>query len=215
MASEDRTAGGMAVVWDLGVRIGHWVLVAAFAVAYLTGGEALEFHEWAGYVVAAYVVCRLIWGFIGSKYALFGDFLYGPRRALTYLRDMVRGRARRYLGHSPAGSFMVFALLIMLAGTVTTGMAELAVTHGEGPFSTLLQARSADRLSQATSLRATGTSEEQESMLREVHELFANLTLVMIALHIVGVLVASIAHRENLVVSMVTGRKQVDPERSD
>jgi len=195
-------------VWDPLVRIGHWTLVAAFATAYVTAGDALEMHEWAGYVVAAYLIVRVIWGIVGADHARFTDFFYGPRRVITYLSDMIRHRARRYLGHSPAGGAMVFALLIMLAGTTVTGMAELASSYGEGPLSGLIQQRSEHLQAQASSDAAVQTGgEEPESALQELHELFANVTLVLILFHVAGVVVASILHRENLVLGMVTGRK--------
>lgn len=199
----------MIVIWDPIVRFGHWILVAAFALAYLTGDEMLELHEWSGYVVAAYVALRLAWGIIGSKHARFADFLYGPRRAVSYLADLVHGQARRYLGHSPSGSMMVFALLIMLTGTVTTGMAELAASHGEGPFIAILQGKSPPSGAPYNlSNRPAANEDSDESALREAHELFANFTLALVVFHIIGVIAASVIHRENLIASMFTGRKR-------
>ena len=188
-------------VWDSFVRIGHWTLVAAFATAYLTGDDRLEVHEWAGYFVGAYLVLRIAWGFAGTVHARFADFLYTPRRAVAYLIDMLHRRAKRYLGHSPAGSVMVFALLAALSGTVITGMAEIAASHGEGPLSGIIERNAQPPPAQIEA------REERESTLRETHELFANLTLILIALHIGGVVVASFSHRENLVLSMINGRK--------
>ncbi len=189
-------------VWDPLVRFGHWILVAAFAIAYFTGDELLETHEWAGYIAGAYVIVRVIWGFVGSRHARFSDFLFGPRQATSYLADLVRGRALRYLGHSPAGSIMVFALLVMLSGTVITGLATLAAEHGEGPFAYFLPSYE----SELAGDNAAG--EREESTLQEIHELFANLTLILIFFHIAGVITASIMHKENLVLSMITGRKK-------
>lgn len=189
-------------VWDPLVRIGHWALVAAFATAYLTAGDTLELHERAGYFVAAYVLVRVIWGFIGSKHARFSDFFYGPDLAIRYLIDAAKQRSRRFIGHSPAGGFMVLVLLVMLAGTTITGMAELASSHGEGPLSGLI-APSAP----IAHVVQTKGGEEPESALREIHELFANATLILIVLHVGGVLFASLSHSENLVWSMITGRK--------
>ncbi|WP_425458135.1 cytochrome b/b6 domain-containing protein [Celeribacter marinus] len=99
----------------------HWGLVAAFAAAYLSAEELSTVHEVAGYIVAGLVAFRLIWGFAGSRYARFAQFMKGPSATVRYLGDMVSGRERRYLGHNPAGAAMIVALLITLSGTAFTG----------------------------------------------------------------------------------------------
>lgn len=198
-------------VWDPLVRIGHWILVIAFGTAYIIEGDFLEIHEWAGYIVAGYVAVRVIWGFVGTEHARFADFLYGPREATTYFFDMARHQAKRYLGHSPAGGIMVVALLAMLAGTTVTGMAELAASYGEGPLVGLIQPQSRSahpQTSQNHGNNGTTVKNEPESALQEIHELFANATLVLVILHVGGVVMASFAHRENLISAMITGRKR-------
>lgn len=205
-------------VWDPLVRIGHWVLVAAFFVAYFTEDEILGVHSWAGYVVAAYVAVRVVWGFVGSKHARFSNFAYGPAKAARYLADLARSRAPRYLGHSPAGAMMVFALLLTLAGTAVTGMAELALSRGEGPLAWVMERRPAAPAGAPRTIPSEAEDyerddgEEEESVLLELHELFANLTLVLVIFHIGGVALAGWSHKENLVKAMFTGKKRAgDP----
>lgn len=116
-------------VWDPLVRVFHWSLVAAFATAWLTGEQNERVHELAGYAVAGLVAVRVLWGFVGTRHARFADFVYGPGTILRYVADLVRGRARRYLGHNPAGGVMIVALLATLAVIAGTG---LAMTFGPG-----------------------------------------------------------------------------------
>jgi len=178
-------------VWDAFVRIAHWLLVAGFFVAYFTEDDLLTAHVWAGYLVGAIVVSRVAWGFVGPEHARFSSFACGPGKAARYLVGLVRRNAPRYLGHSPAGGAMVIMLLICLAATVWSGLTIYAYDQGAGPLAGLF---------------VKGGTEEQ--FWEEAHELLANLTLALVALHIVGVALASFAHRENLVRAMLTGYKR-------
>jgi len=108
-------------VWDPLVRIFHWGLVAAFLVAWATGDEIKRAHVMAGYCVIGLVVFRILWGFIGAQHARFVDFVRRPGAVTSYLRDTARLRAKRYLGHNPAGGAMIIALLVMLSIIGATG----------------------------------------------------------------------------------------------
>jgi cytochrome b len=165
-------------VWDPFVRVFHWSLVALFVIAYATGDEVERVHIAAGYGIAGLLMLRIVWGIIGPRHARFTDFVRPPREALGYLRDALMLRARRYIGHNPAGGLMVVALIIMLGGTCMTGY-----------------------------MMTTNAFWGSEAM-EEVHGALANATIALIALHVLGVLVSSFEHRENLVKAMVTGRKR-------
>ena len=165
-------------VWDPFVRLFHWSLVGLFAVAFLTGDESDRLHIAVGYAIGGLIALRILWGFVGSRHARFADFVSGPRQTASYLRDVVRQKARRYLGHNPAGGVMIVALLLMLVGTSISGY-----------------------------LLTTGAYWGSKAA-EEAHEIFANLTVGLIVLHVIGVLAASVLHRENLVQAMITGRKR-------
>jgi cytochrome b len=165
-------------VWDLYVRVFHWSLVALFALAYVTGDEIEKVHIAAGYAIAGLLALRIVWGFFGSRHARFSDFVRSPREALCYLRDVVLLRARRYIGHNPAGGLMVITLILMLAGACVTGYL------------------------------MTTDAYWGSKALEEVHELLANATLGLVVLHVLGVVAASFEHRENLIKAMITGRKR-------
>jgi cytochrome b len=182
-------------VWDPLVRVFHWVLVLGFFTAYFTEGEddTLTLHTWAGYVVAGLILVRLVWGFIGTRHARFGDFVARPAVVKDYLLSVVRLHPRRYLGHNPAGGLMVVVLLISLLITVSSGMSLYAVEEQAGPLAGWLG----------------NLGESWEDVFEGLHEFFANFTLFLVVVHVAGVLVDSLLHGENLVRAMITGRKQV------
>ncbi len=215
-ASRDQIA-----VWDPLVRVFHWSLVAAFTVAYIVGDEALAVHVWAGYAVAGLIVFRIVWGFVGPRHARFSDFMFGPSAVFGYLRDLVAFRAKRYLGHSPAGGAMVFALLLGLTAVVATGLVTYAVRNNAGPLAGIVTATVT--VAPTPTTVATPPTEPRQAgerrartprpgrAWREAHELIANILLVLIGLHLAGVVLSSLAHHENLVRAMITGRKPADP----
>lgn len=206
-------------VWDRVVRIGHWTLVLAFFIAYFTEDDFLTLHVWAGYLVVAVVAVRLVWGLIGTRHARFSDFVRSPATILRYMRDLAGHRARRYIGHNPAGGAMIVALLISLSGTAYSGLVLYAVEDAAGPLAGWIADRNAS--SALPELVSGAYADEQEhgdtnehkdeareEFWEELHEFFVNFTLLLVVLHVVGVLHASFVDRENLVKAMITGRKR-------
>ena len=165
-------------VWDPFVRVFHWSLATLFMVAYVSGDDIEQVHIAAGYAIASLIALRIIWGFIGPRYARFSNFVQSPRQVVSYLRDVAMFRALRYLGHNPAGGAMIIALLVMLVGTSITGF------------------------------MMTTDAFWGAKWVEEIHEAFANLTVALVVFHVFGVLLSSFVHGENLVKSMITGRKQ-------
>lgn len=166
-------------VWDTFVRVFHWSLVAAFATAWYSGDDYKTLHLTAGYIAAALITARVVWGVVGTGYARFAQFLRSPSTVLAYLGDIATGREVRYLGHNPAGGAMVVCLLTLVAGICFTGW-----------------------LLTTDAFWGTVTMEI-------VHETLTNIALGLIGLHVGGVVVASVRHRESLVLAMFTGRKRV------
>ncbi len=230
VGKSQRTPRDWVRVWDPLVRIGHWTLVAAFFTAYFTEDDLLSVHVWAGYTIGAVVLLRLAWGLIGSRHARFVDFIYSPAAAVRYIKGLATGGAPRYLGHTPAGGWMILALLTMLAGTVYTGLELYAIEENAGPLAgnerpatydlpqliaTVVaddnrgRQREADEHEGQERHRVLKSgSRGGEEFWEELHETFANLTLLLVVLHIAGVIASSLAHSENLVKAMVTGRKR-------
>lgn len=197
-------------VWDILIRIFHWSLVLTFTVAYITEDDFESLHVYAGYAVLGLISFRVIWGFIGSKYARFSNFIYPISQVKNYLTSLITKSPKHYLGHNPAGGLMIIALLISLFGTTISGLKVYGV-EGYGPL-----ADNGIEFSVISEARAHGENKhedekeenEEEEFWEEIHEFFANFTLLLVFVHIAGVLVSSLIHGENLVRAMVTGKKE-------
>lgn len=185
MSSQDNVK-----VWDPLVRIFHWSLVVGFTLAYASGESWKDLHVISGYVVGGLITFRLLWGLVGSRHARFSDFVRRPAAVIDYLKQLLAGTARRYLGHNPAGGAMIMLLLVGLALTTLTGLGLYAGEDGAGPLAGLIP-----------------MSHFWEEAFEETHEFFANFTLMLVLVHVAGVALSSLLHRENLVRAMITGRK--------
>jgi cytochrome b len=181
-------------VWDPLVRIFHWALVGGFATAFIVEDDLLGVHVWAGYLVLSLIAVRLVWGLIGTRHARFSDFVRKPSDVLAYIRDALRLRAPRYLGHNPAGGAMVIALMIAVALTGLSGLAVYGAEELSGPLAPMMSALPGS----------------WGHFFEEVHEVMANLTLALIVAHVAGVIFSSLSHRENLIGGMITGLKRKD-----
>jgi cytochrome b len=168
----------LARVWDPVVRLFHWSLVGGFALAWFTPTRSESVHMWAGYAAAGLIGLRLVWGIIGTRHARFADFVKRPAVVLAYLGAILRGTEARYLGHNPAGGAMILALMAAMLGTAYTGW-----------------------------LMYTDTWYGDDRMVA-IHSAFAHGLLALVVLHLAGVALASIRHRENLPRAMLTGQKR-------
>jgi cytochrome b len=181
-----RLSSSLVRVWDPLVRLFHWSLAASFAAAWLTSESRGAIHIWAGYCAAGLIALRLIWGFLGTPYARFSQFVHGPKQVIAYLRAILTGTENRFLGHNPAGGAMILALLAGLSATAFTGWL------------------------------MTTDAYFGDDLVQGLHSLAADAVLLLVLLHVAGVLLASFRHRENLVKAMITGRKfAVPPGEAD
>ena len=180
-------------IWDPLVRVFHWSLATAFVVVYATGDEWESLHVYAGYLILGLLLFRIVWGLAGSRHARFSDFVTSPRVAWRYLQDTLKRKAKRYLGHNPAGGAMIVLMLASLLLATITGLGLYAIEDQAGPLAGWLG----------------HLGESWEEPFEEVHEFFANFSLLLVLIHIGGVIVESLLHRENLIRSMFTGRKRL------
>jgi cytochrome b len=165
------------LVWDMPTRVFHWMQALSFGAAYLTAfSERLRnYHVALGYIMLGLLVFRLLWGFVGTRYARFRSFLFNPKEVTVYLLAMFKGKAGHYLGHNPVGSVSVLLLLALGMFICVTGVMAL--------------------------------QDDASDIVVDLHGLATDVMLGVIVLHIIGVLISSILHRENLVRSMLTGFK--------
>ncbi len=178
-----------APVWDLPIRLFHWILVGLIAFSWWSGEKHdMEWHRLSGYGILGLLIFRIYWGFVGGRTARFTQFVRGPRAILAYLRTLFSGPHEATAGHNPVGGWSVLAMLATLAAMVVAGLFSVDIDGFEsGPF--------ADYVSFA-----------QGRFAAHVHGFIFNLLLALIALHIVAVLFYLVRHRRNLIGPMIHGR---------
>lgn len=169
-----------------GTRLFHWSLAILVLIAWFTGegeGMAATLHRAAGSTLAGLLAFRIVWGFVGGEHARFADFAFAPAAILRYGRELAFAKPQRHLGHNPLGAVAVFFILINLIVIVATGLMS-AGDHNAGPFA--------------------GPSGEA---FAEAHETAFGMLQVLVSLHLVGVIIETIATRDALVPAMIIGYK--------
>ena len=163
------------LVWDLPTRVFHWLMAASFLGAFVTAESERyrDIHVALGYTVLGLVAFRFVWGVIGTRYARFASFPIAPRRVFTYLGSLFTRSPQHHIGHNPAGSLAIYAILALALLAGATGYASYNEIDGE--------------------------------WLAELHDGAASAMLGLVVIHIVAVIVSSLIHRENLVVTMLNG----------
>jgi cytochrome b len=166
-------------VWDPFVRVFHWsLLILMSANAFVLDDES-KYHRWVGYTVAGLLVARIVWGFVGPRYARFSSFPPSARRSLEQLTDLVSGRRRIHLGHTPLGALMIYNLILSVAVICISGylMTTDMFWGVEWP--------------------------------EEVHEAAVTWVKISVVLHVAAVVFESIRTKVNLPRAMVTGYKKL------
>jgi cytochrome b len=178
-------------VWDLPVRVFHWMLVIAFIGAFVTnrlGVAYFEYHVWCGYAVLVLVVFRILWGIVGTRHALFRNFVRGPIETARYALALLRGRHPHYPGHNPLGALMVVTLLLALAIQAASGLFGNDEIFNVGPLYGYV-------------------SKELSLQLTSLHRQLFWWIAAAAGLHILAVIAHHVFRREKLVQAMITGRK--------
>jgi cytochrome b len=178
-------------VWDLPIRLFHWLLVLCIAGSFITinlGEGAIQWHAYFGYSILTLLIFRLIWGFVGSTHARFASFFPTKKAIIDYLS----GSSARVLGHNPIGAISVFALLFVLSVQVITGLFVDDEVSFQGPL-------------------AKYVSGPISSFLSEIHEGNQVVILTLIAIHIAAIIFYKKYKQEDLIKPMISGNKEIDP----
>jgi cytochrome b len=179
----------MVHVWDAPTRLFHWLVTALVAAAYATWRlNWIFWHEWIGDVLLTLLLFRLLWGVFGSETARFSGFLVSPRAAVQYLMRGPRHEPARRAGHNPAGGWMVLVLLFLLFGETLSGLYVANDIADVGPFTDIAPASVANAIA-------------------ALHTILWDVLLAAIALHLLAILVYTVALRQDLLVPMITGTK--------
>ena len=182
-------------VWDLPLRLFHWMLVGLIVTALITqkiGGNAMVWHFRCGYAALALVAFRVLWGLAGTRYARFSSFIYSPAHIISYLRSLQSGSKQRYTGHNPMGGLSIIALLAIVAVQAVSGLFSNDDIASEGPLVRFISKALSDRISAFHA------------------DVSGNLIYALIGLHLAAIAYYYFCKKENLVRPMLSGDKEVD-----
>ena len=178
-------------IWDLPVRLFHWLLPILVITSYVSvKTDRMTLHMLSGYAMAALLIFRLVWGFIGSDTARFSHFVRSPLAAIRHASHMFRREPDNVIGHNEAGGLMVLGLLALLAVQVVTGLCANDDGETEGPLMKFISKGLSDQLS-------------------KVHDVNFKLIMIAVGLHILAVIAYAVFKGHNLVRPMITGRKRL------
>lgn len=185
-------------IWDLPVRLFHWLFAASCTLAWLSGDDPryTDLHLYAGYLAAGLVVFRLVWGMGGGRYARFSQFVRGPAEVFSHLRRLFDASHRHGPGHNPLGGWAILLMLGLVLLLAISGLVVLGSEEGFGPLAGLFDI-------------SVGVA------VHQWHEWLGWTLLLVVILHLSGVLLESWLQRQNLPRSMITGQKTAERDAAE
>lgn len=185
----------MIKVWDIPTRLFHWTLVGLFAFMIISGesDDLMEWHFYAGYLLSGLIIFRILWGFLGTRYARFSAFILHPSSISHYIRKILRAEHKAHYGHTPAGSIMIVVLILLLGVQLITGMMSTDDIIWNGPLYNMV-------------------SESSTELAGEIHETIQGILLLLVGLHVLAIVLYKVKFNEALVPAMLHGKK---PKHSD
>ncbi|WP_207867762.1 MULTISPECIES: cytochrome b/b6 domain-containing protein [Pseudomonas] len=170
-------------LWDPVVRVFHLSIAGVFAANYFFNEAGDDWHVWLGYYAMGWLLVRLVWGFVGPRSARWSDFWPTPSRLAAHARSLIAGRPEHRLGHSPIGALVMLAMLLAMLTVGVSGWAMEEIDALWGADWPL-----------------------------QVHETAADVLLALVIVHIAAALFESVQVRDNLPLSMLTGRRRRLPD---
>jgi len=190
MSTENPPGAAGVALWDLPTRIFHWSLVVLILVAWFSGEENMQVHKLAGYGVLGLLIFRLWWGVAGGSTARFASFLKGPGATLAYLKTVGDRTPGHASGHNPVGAWSVVAMIAVMLAQAGLGLFASDIDGLEsGPLSYLVDFDTA-------------------RLCSEWHEVLFRVLQGLVVLHLLAIGFYWFWKRQNLVVSMITGKSR-------
>ena len=179
------------LVWDLPLRLFHWLFVLSICGSYTTakaGVDWMQYHFYFGYFMIGLLIFRIVWGFIGPQHARFSSFLAGPSKVITYARGLFGPAVHVSVGHNPLGGLMVILMIVLVAVQASTGLFTTDTIIWNGPY-------------------YPAVSGQTSSLLSTVHSVNFNIILGAVGLHLAAIVYYHWVKKQNLVSAMFTGYK--------
>lgn len=186
------------LVWDLPVRLFHWILAICLVVQWFTAeviDNAMDFHFYLGYFILGLILFRLIWGFIGPKYARFNSFVAGPKAMINYLKSLGSDNYTPPVGHNPVGGLMLPLVLILVAIQGITGLFTSDDIVHSGPYYHTV-------------------SDAIQTSLQWLHHQVFSFLWIFIAVHITVILWYRFGLKHDLIKPMFHGKKTVNEDQA-
>lgn len=182
------------LVWDLPLRLFHWLLVIAILAAWFTSkqeGEMVEQHMLIGYFILSLVIFRLLWGVFGTKHARFKHFIPTPKKLTGYIKQTESTSTNKYAGHNPLGSLMVIAMIVLLLLQASSGLFINDDIFSSGPYH-------------------SSVSSDVAKFMKFIHHNAFDLILALTIFHLIAIGFYWLKKKNNLVIPMITGKKPAD-----
>lgn len=175
-------------LWDLPTRLIHWSLIPLLSMLWFSSEvlKSFDVHAYLGLVLIGLLSFRITWGFVGTKYARFSEFLAGKQAVKQYLQGTWQG-----LGHNPIGGWSALLMLSLLVLVTITG---LFAHHHEDFYAPFAQF----------------VSHDVSRFFNQTHKLLFNLLLIVVGVHVLSILFYRRILNKDLVTPMLTGKVETD-----